>query len=442
MRGLLSAVILPVVCSVPDTSSQPHGMSFRVTKALGTRGYDKVRVSLVRYAETLDDEREASPSDAAPVEWNYSSRFQHRWTQYSVSSSIVNVAPGREESFSLDGHRIQVKIPEENQGSIGVLMGDPCIRADPQWCKYADVFQVKTTMQGVLNNLAAHEELDWWAILGDLFYDLTGSITPEFFSGLSMAVAGKVQMAVMGNHDYWIQGHPKAMLAGDSLANGQIQWYVQDAKSAQASLDMPFNFSVHPDTGELAHIDNTFWYNSFGNVAFIGFSNAYGWETTRPYFEEACAWVRTVQPALVVLMGHWADTNDGCPSGMVTQTVYHHVRSMPGCDSLGTRLKYLEGHKHCNFVKKRNTGFLFGSFGFEDGDRSCEGAFGIPILDTRNGEAVLYYFELAKHGRRNENFDVILNCFAEHGLSGCVQHAEVWMHESLEGFPSSSQFVL
>jgi len=431
---LLVALTLQSVCSLPDTTLQPAGVSVRVAKALGTRGYDKLRVSLVHYT----DEARASSGQPAPseaVQWSYSNQFQHRWTNYSLSTAIVTVQPGVGESLILDNYNIEVKIPEVTHGSVGVLIGDPCIHNDPTWCKYANYFQVKTTLQGVLNNLAKHDELDWWAMVGDLFYDQTGSITTEFFSGLSMAVGGKVHMVTMGNHDYWVNGSPGVVQLADSLANGHMQWYAQDAVSAQGSSPVPFNFTTNPDEGQLADISNTFWYNAYGNVAFIGFSNAFDWNANQPYFEEACAWVQQAQPELVVMMGHWNSVDHGCATTMDTDDVYTRVRQISGCSELGTRLKYVEGHKHCNFVQRNNTGFLFGSFGFEDGDASCHGAFGIPVLDTRGGEAVIYYFELAKMEVKVENFDEILQCFADNGLSGCTQHAQVWMREPLPGSP-------
>merc|ERR1711920_1033615 len=99
-----------------------------------------------------------------------------------------------------------------------------------------------------------------------------------------------------------------------------------------------------------------------GNVALIGFSSSYDWDVSLPYFQEACEWVGSTQPALAVLVGHWNSQNSGCLQGMTTSSIYHRVRKMTGCDTLGTRLKYVEGHKHCNLVKENNTGFLLGSF--------------------------------------------------------------------------------
>lgn len=91
----------------------------------------------------------------------------------------------------------------------------------------------------------------------------------------------------------------------------------------------------------------------------------------------------------------------------------------------------MEGHKHCNYEIENNTGYLLGAFGFEDGDSSCAGAFGIPVLDTRHGYARLYYFKMGEHGHRLPNWDTIMNCFKDQGYSNCLQYAEVWMEEKL-----------
>merc|ERR1712151_129263 len=192
----------------------------------------------------------------------------------------------------------------------------------------------------------------------------------------------------------------------------------------------PFDFSANPDQNEIVDASNTFWYYTMGNVAFIGFANSYSWDIVEPYFKKACQWVNETDPALVVLQGHWNGDNLGCSSHMDTEDVFTKVQSLHGCDALGTRLKYVEGHEHCNRVTKVNTGFLLGSFGFS----GC-GQFGLPILDTCNGTAKLFYFEIGKDGRRTQHFDEILDCFKTSGYSQCLHFAEEWMNEPL---PSTS----
>merc|ERR1719517_352655 len=71
---------------------------------------------------------------------------------------------------------------------------------------------------------------------------------------------------------------------------------------------------------------------------------------SEPYFQEACKWVKDTNPALVFLQGHWNSQDMGCKAGMDTEDVFTKVQSISGCDTLGTRLKYVEGHDHCNKI--------------------------------------------------------------------------------------------
>merc|ERR1712048_1469369 len=69
---------------------------------------------------------------------------------------------------------------------------------------------------------------------------------------------------------------------------------------------------------------------------------------------------------------------------------------MQGCDTLGSRLKYVEGHYHCNKIVENNTGFVLG-----------------------------------KQGQRTKDFDAIIDCFKTNGYSQCTHYAQVWMEEPL-----------
>jgi hypothetical protein len=448
--------------------------SIRVTKALGSRGYDKVRVSLINQLSECDEgvywamntgihshpewypglnatsafndfrtymakkslhhclvegQEPSFPQDG--VAWSYSAPFRHRWAQYYLRSAIVPIIPGEDNKLSLDGHEVQIKVPLEGTGSVGLLIGDPCIVYDKTYCKHTRTFQVKHTLQAVLNSMAKHGELDYWLMFGDLFYDKLGSITQDFFEGLSKNASSSILGVTLGNHDYWLGGSPSAADHSDSFGNGHMQWYAQDTVSAKHDEAQPFNFDADPAKYEIADISNSFWYYTVGNVALVGFSSSYDWDASLPYFREACSWIGSTKPALAVLVGHWNSENSGCVEGMGTESVFARVQRLAGCDTLGTRIKFVEGHKHCNQIKQNNTGFLLGSFGFSDSDTSCSGAFGLPILDTRDGWARLYYFELGSFGQRADNFDTIIECFKEKGFSMCMSYAQLWMEEPI-----------
>jgi hypothetical protein len=400
-----------------------------VSKALGSRGYNKVRISLIKYG---GDEIESLPNLSVPafapsVSWSYQNNFQQRWTGNSIKSAVVDVTPGIQQSFDLDGVTINVNVPAENAGTIGMIFGDPCIHADSKWCKYADLFKVKDTLHRVINGLSSHDRLDYWMINGDLFYDSTGSTSKEFMTGLSLAAQARLSAVTLGNHDYWIGGSPSGA-SSDSFGNGHMQFYAQDTPASKTDESNMFDFSKRADSKEITDIQNAFWYNKIGNVAFIGFSNAYSWSESGPYFQEACAWVGSSKPALLLAIGHWNYKGDGCPSGMSDVDVYNRIKSFSGCS--GVPFKYIEGHKHCN--ANLGDGALLGANGFEDGDGSCDGAFGIPIIDTRNNNLKLWYFEMGAHKQKNGNFDAIVSCLESQGLDACLHYAVAWWDMSLE----------
>jgi len=309
-------------------------------------------------------------------------------------------------------------------GTVGFLIADPCI-VYSAWCPYVYTFDIQQTLYAVMDSLAQHDELDYWINAGDLFYDQVGDITWDFFSGLPPAVASTVHGISVGNHDFWQDGSPNtASLERDNFGQGLMQWYAQDTMSSKFDESLLFDQSRTPP--QTPDVSNFFWYYMMGNVAFISFSGEHGWADSEDYFEEACAWADSNNPSLLVLLGHWDADNLGCSSGMATPEIYSKLIQMPGCQRFGSRIKYFEGHNHCNRIVSPNTGFMVGSFGMS----GC-GDFGLPIMDTRNAQAVLYYFKLGEGGARVSNWDAIMNCIKSNGLSGCTQYAEKWMEQSL-----------
>ena len=231
------------------------------------------------------------------------------------------------------------------------------------------------------------------------------------------------------------------MVKKDSFGYGHTQWYAQDAVVADGSK--LFDFSVDPDTQKILAVENTIWFTAVGNVAVIGLCNAYLWEQVEPHFKRACEWVEDTAPALVLVVGHWFGGNWGAPAGMGTEDVYRTMQTLPGCDKLGGKLKYLVGHVHANKVLETNTGFMIGSFGINGAQAQFSPMFdlpsgeaeqvGLPILDTRNGRAKLLYFSLGNNGQKADNFDEILGCISAKGYSACQRYATVWLDQPLAG---------
>merc|ERR1712050_796064 len=156
----------------------------------------------------------------------------------------------------------------------------------------------------------------------------SGSITQEFFEGLSVNASSSVLGITLGNHDYWIGGSPGGASTRDSFGNGHMQWYAQDTVASKLDESKVFDFSANPDRQQIVDISNSFWYYTMGNVAFIGFSNSYEWNATEAHFAEACQWVENTKPALVFLMGHWNGENAGCSGGMSTEDAYTRVQGV------------------------------------------------------------------------------------------------------------------
>ena len=222
-------------------------------------------------------------------------------------------------------------------------------------------------------------------------------------------------------------------MTGDSFGNAHMQWYAQDTVAARKDDSRMFDFSVDPDTKQRTAVENTIWYTAVGNVAIIGFSNAYSWEEVLPHFTRACKWIHGVAPALVILIGHWYGSGKGAPSGMGTEDVYDKIQTVHGCDKLGGRLKYFTGHIHRNLILKKDTGFMFGSNGMATKPFKVGQQLGLPILDTRHGRVKLSYFDLGKNGKKVHNFDEILGCISAKGYHACAHYATVWLDQSLAG---------
>lgn len=424
--SLVLAFAWPFAGSSPPPKPK---VNVRVARALGSRGYDKMRVSLLRWDDgAVFDDLEPSSDDA--VKWSYSAQFVHKWTNMHLSSAIVRVQPGVTETLNLGGREVEVRLPEKGEGAVGFIVADPCL-VHSRWCPHTLVWDIHGTLAGVINSLAERDELDYWMNVGDLFYDQSGDLTPKFFSSLSLKAQGKIHGIAMGNHDYWIHGNPDDATEDDQYGNGIMQWYAQDTMSAKADESSPFDFSRDPANRSVAHHSNFFHYSMIGNTAFISFSGQATWEDYEANFQEACSWASDQDPALAVLMGHWNRDNKGCSDGMATSEVHEKLRSISGCAELGTRLKYFQGHTHCHVVEENNTGFRVGGFGMYAGGEGCEN-FGLPFLDTRGDTARLWWFPMGDDGARNSNWDEVLNCIKSNGLSACTQYAEVWMEQPVQ----------
>jgi len=471
---LLGSVIVDVAAridmmredSIPRRMPQPlecSDVSLRVTKALGSRGYKKARLSAV--CRLPDSAQVICPSaeDSTPLIFRHESRsfdycepFLHKWQGYHLSSSLVDLQEGPQTvlmAHSRGPLHINVTLPPQRSGVRGVIVGDPCIssRYLPGLCHKQ--WDVLTTLPRLLNILAEQDKLDFVAILGDAFYDAQGELTAEFWQRLSPKAQKAFLIAVPGNHDLWIVA-PWAPLPQDQFGIGFMQWYAQDTAAAAGNTPyrLPASGEWENDVGGEPHdagesippAENFFFYHVLGNVGFLGFSGAHAREEQDPLFREACSFFVSQRPMAIYLLGHWNAPGLGCQEGMDVPAVYEWLTS-GACAPVADSLRYMMGHIHCNEQTEDGRGFLLGAAGATG--RGCRGPreWGFAYLDTRNADedgdtrrrSESHW--LGKFTVANERHDAsqdLEECLRREGSPRrCLGFGEEWINE-IKGLPS------
>lgn len=383
----------------------------RVAKSIGRNGYYKLRIS------AITDRMITAPP------FTYSKQFQYRWTSKYLNTGEVAVEAGL-NSIDVDGEKYDIFVPEQGTPVRGVMIADPCFQSEFIVCFYQKKFNMFNHTIELLNAINSHDDTHFWMILGDNFYDQSGDPTSTWFNALSKQSKSKIFGTIPGNHDFWVNGSPKLWAKKDQQGNGFFQFYGQSTAAAA----FPYDFTVNPDTNPAASnippASNFFWYNQIGNAAFIGFSGAHSFQSTKALFEEACAWATEEDPSAVYLLGHWDKEGDGCDSESSVPSVHAELLSLDACRPIASRLRYFEGHMHCNIVVERDTGFMVGGNGMLEA-QECGGEFGIPVLDTSGGTAKVYYFPIVKINEF-DNFENVLSCIKSKGVSGCYDLAVLW----------------
>lgn len=404
-------------CFAPDYSAVANDIDVRVTKALGSKGYDKIRLSVI------------SNSTVSSPYFDYSQPFKYRWTNKYLNTGLVTVTPGQTTTFNIAGKDISIHLPNPTEGVRGIILADPCFTSEWIVCIYKDKYKTFEHVPELLNAMIATGEIEYWQILGDNFYDQTGDASSTWFASLSDATKSKILATTPGNHDFWVNSSPTLSVPWDQYGNGLMQFYGQDTIAATSSS--PYDFSVDPDgsygndRGEnIPPASNFFFYNQIGNTAFIGYSGAHNYNSMINYFTEACNWASSVNPDVVLLVGHWNSKGDGCEDAASVPNVYEELKALPSCAAIVPKLKYFMGHKHCNMITSPDVGFMVGGGGMSDKD--CNGDFGFPVVDTTGGRFRVYYFPIA-HASDYDNYDSILSCVKSKGVSGCYDLATKWV---------------
>ena len=169
------------VSNLPPAHSMEQGLDIRVSKAYGSRGYDKVRLSVISN-ESISSEY-----------FTYSELFKYRWTTNVLNTGLVTLTPGEKTTLTIAGQEVHIKIPREDEPVRGVVVADPCITSDYVWCTYREEFDTYNRSSELLNAIHSHEDTDFWMILGDNFYDPQGDATASWFATLSPETKSKVQ---------------------------------------------------------------------------------------------------------------------------------------------------------------------------------------------------------------------------------------------------------
>lgn len=415
----------------------PKDINFdvRISKGYGSRGYDKVRVSVISNRSITSDI------------FTYSHQFKYRWTNNYINTGIVTVIPGQNTIIKIENEEYNIFIPKENDPIRGVIIADPCYSKEFVWCSYGDQMNIFNRTLQLLNLINSNNDFNFWMILGDNFYDQTGNITKTWFNSLSKESKSKVFGTVPGNHDFWIMSAPTVWTRKDQLGNGFMQYYAQDTQSSiineNNNINVPFDYTNDPDDftdnksrrEKALHIpkaSNFFSYYNIGNVGFISYSGAHSYEEMESSFEEACNFMTNdSNPSTILLLGHWNTPGLGCELEMNVPSTYKELLNIPVCSSLKNKMRYLMGHMHCNVVVEDDIGFMVAGQGMTASELACDGNFGFPVIDTYDDKFSIYYFDIQQISRENivgyDNYDKIYNCILEKGVTGCYALAKQWM---------------
>lgn len=161
-------------------------LDFRVSKAVGTKGYDQLRVSVVSNT-TID-----SPY------LSYSEQFKYRWTDKYLSTGLISVTPGETKTINIAGNDIKLFMPKQDEGVRGVIIADPCFQSEWIICLYQKSLDTFNHTIELLNAMNMHDDVHYYQILGDNFYDQQGAATSSWFEALSIQSKSKFFATVPG----------------------------------------------------------------------------------------------------------------------------------------------------------------------------------------------------------------------------------------------------
>ena len=159
-------------------------------------------------------------------------------------------------------------------------------------------------------------------------------------------------------------------------------------------------------------------------MAMIGFSGAHNYSATKNMLEDACRWAVSVNPSIVMLLGHWNIGGMGTLDTTVPD-VYKDMMGLAACAPIAKKIKTAVGHEHCNKVVTPDVAFMVGGMGMEPStveQGGCIGQFGIPVFDTTGGKFRVLHFPISDETGLDK-YQETLDCWTEHGVSNCYHLA-------------------
>ena len=414
----------------PKSNTLPN---IHIAPGYGSRPYGTVRLTVV-------DDAGVNRSQAFTDFFQYHAPFQYRWTDRTLYTTLVTVTPGTPLNINVGGaFNVTVNYPKRTDYTKGILVADPCYSSRYMICLFGSILQIEKRLGTLLSALGDNNQMDYFGVLGDNFYDRDGTLAPPFFNSLSDAAKSKFLITAPGNHDFWIMGSPwLAQPKIDSTGNGFFQYYGQDTQSSV--LSFPYNFSVDPDKEDIFdHYDllpdfrNFFFYNTIGSVGYIGYSGAHFLDDMLPSLQEACTYFQSHNTSWVLLVGHWNSAGDGSVLNMTTNYLYRNtLLQLDGCKQFGAhRIKYLLGHTHCNVIDEVDRGFMIGGFGMGGGLSDCAD-FGLPFIESTTTTLEITYFPIThRFDMWDDQYDAVLLCIQTVGLANCKELGRTWLKQTL-----------
>jgi hypothetical protein len=119
VRAGACAPLAPRKHTAKSRSRGAGELDIRVAKGFGTKPYNTLRVSVIT-------------QDGAPAfdlgTFEYSAPFKYKWTDNTLSSSLVSVPADGKMDFEIGNTTLTLRLPAQGTGVAGVLIADPCIK--------------------------------------------------------------------------------------------------------------------------------------------------------------------------------------------------------------------------------------------------------------------------------------------------------------------------